>query len=316
MEEIKIDRSKKIKKPVSIRQNKYPKKNFLTRSKILFQLDSYLLKNKNFSSFQKKKNFSNSENIVINNNEISNDSQKTNKSKEIPTKVFKNYFVDDKIEKKEKKKFLINLENLKIIFKNYFYHKKVLDNDLKKLSKFEKILLLKILKVKKEDFNKIKIQIILNNFFENFLSKNFQSKILNFTRKLYKQVNKRIFKKFINKNKKNFSGTEYLKKYLNFYFNNPKDELKLIINYCLFELKKKDVIVIFGFLKYTQKFDFEIDQLFEEKWILLLEKIDEFLNCDNSDEVVLEDIRGKISECSVIGFTTQYFKGVYTKLLI
>lgn len=293
------DRSKKIQKPVSIRGNP---KNF-SRSKILLKLDSYLLKNKQvsleISNIEETQNL----NTIMKNKKILDSSLRTNLSKKTQSKIYDNYFQEEKQKNVKSQNFL----NLKKILKTYFFQKILNEFQIVNLSPFEKKILTKILKIQNpENLTKIKIENILQNYFDNFLTKNFQSKILNFTRKLYKQVNKRMFKKFINKNKKKITGTEYLNKYLNFYFENPKNDLKIIINYCLFELKKKDVIVIFAFEKFTKKFDFELEGLFDEKWNLMWECV------EKEDFGIVRDI---LAECAVVGFSSRYFKQVYEKVL-
>ena len=201
-----------------------------------------------------------------------------NKKKNFSPKKSNINFLEENLEKEKKivikltKKKSDGCKNLIKLLKNFFYHGN-LENEkkIKNLNEKEKKFLTEILFLDQEFVLKNdyilhkKIQRGLKNILKNYISKFYNGKKLNFIRKLFKKILKKI------KEKKNL---EYEKKkikmkkknLLNEYFNFPKNDIMNMIRLSIKEFKKRDTLLCFSFPLFKKEFDFQLDLLMKEKW--------------------------------------------------
>lgn len=189
--------------------------------------------------------------------------EKTNKN-ELPKKSSKIY-----ITKKKKTK---DCKMLLKLLKNYFFHG-ILEREkkIKNLNNPEKSFLVEILfldsefVLKNDYILQKKIQRSLKNILKNHIAKFYNGKKLNFIRKLFKIV----LKKLKDKKSSHFQklGLKIKKKeLLNEFFNFPSFQIMDMLRVSIKEFKKRDTLLCFSFPLFRKEFDFELDFLMEEKW--------------------------------------------------
>lgn len=233
-------------------------------------------------------------------------------------------FIKDKINEKKldlKKEGKENLKNnwlnLKKIFKYY-------SKDEIKIKNFRTKLNIVELKILKNLFDLKNFNIKLNNY--EFLIKkgikNLHKKILhqkyhkqnmNFTKKLFKFINQKIFNNFIDKIGRSLYTKTDFENFLNYYFQNPNKDLNIIITLVFFEYKKKESYLLFSYNNFKIQFFSILMELKNDKWISFESALEICLEKGFDDEGI-KKIRYLFSDYILVCYNMDYLGNLYNKV--
>ena len=209
----------------------------------------------------------------------------------------------------------------KLITENKIINKvQIFTNFLKQFSKEEKINYILLDKLSKEDLNQFESLLKLNlkkeKYFQtNFLLKKifkklhkdilyekYHKKNLFYIRKIFCVINKKILSDFVLKNGSSKFNNLDFENFLNFYFDDPNENLKILLKYGLKNFRKTSSIIIFSYDRFKKKFFKCLYFLNEKKW-------KEF------EEFIFDDLKNKkkfISECILSDYSIQYFENLFS----
>ena len=197
--------------------------------------------------------------------------------------------------------------NLLIFLQNFSEERKLDEIFFEKLSENEKVLLSNLF-----DFEISKEKSFKKTFFfldrgfkklhKKILKKNFHNKNLNGVRKCFIKINEKIYSDFILDQNRNNLENENKKKFLNFFFDFPNEELKEIILYSLKEFKKTNSSLIFCFKKYKNEFFKNLFLFKKQKWRFFRKNIN-FLS--------IKENRDILSQCILVDYVISYFMKLF-----
>ena len=146
---------------------------------------------------------------------------------------------------------------------------------------------------------------LLKNIFKKFhneiLDDKFHGNNLFCVKKIFSIINKKIFNAFILENGRSDFKNLDLEKFLNFYFENPNQNLQILLNYGLKEFRKINSVIIFCFDKFKNEFFKFLYFLNEEKW-------------KNFEKNIFDDSTKKqflLSECILFDHCIKYFEDLF-----
>ena len=209
-----------------------------------------------------------------------------------------------------------NWQNLKKIFK--FYSKEIEDNNFReKLNMTEIEILKNLFDLKNFDIQLNNYEFLIKkgikNLHKKILHQKYHKQNMNFTKKLFKYINQKIFNNFIDKiGRSLFTKTDF-KNFLNYYFGSPNKDLELIVTLAFFEYKKKESFLLFSFQKFKREFFGILFALNKDKWESFQGEMEKCLEI-GFDEDGIKKIRYLFSDYILICYNMNYLGTLYNKI--
>ena len=187
-----------------------------------------------------------------------------------------------------------------------FSEDKILDNQrLFSLSNKEKKFLEQLLNFSKgKKLNYISFKREFKNLQRFILNRYHNEKNLIHIRKVFMDINKKLYTHCILKKGVNIIQEKNLNNFLNYYFEYPNENLRNMISYILSVFRKNFSKIIFSFNRYKIDFFKILFSLRNEKWKIFKK---------NFNFICFKKNRENLSECILFDSTVKYYMNFFFK---